>query len=108
MDSRSATGWDNIPTVFLKRAKEIVVPVISDLINLSFEKGDTAIVFAGDTWYSVRKTTELGLAKMAKWLNENLLTLNTSKTNYVCFAKLNNTQPTPEFIIKIHRCPAAI
>ncbi|CAH2096799.1 unnamed protein product [Euphydryas editha] len=39
LDSRSAAGWDNISTAFLKRAKEIVVPVISDLINLSFEKG---------------------------------------------------------------------
>lgn len=31
LDSNSATGWDNIPTRFLKISKHIVVPLICDL-----------------------------------------------------------------------------
>ncbi|XP_050361277.1 uncharacterized protein LOC126780688 [Nymphalis io] len=39
LDTNSATGWDTIPTAFLKMAKDIVVPIISKIINLSFEQG---------------------------------------------------------------------
>lgn len=35
----SAPGWDNIHTVFLKKAKYLIVPIITHLTNLCFETG---------------------------------------------------------------------
>lgn len=39
LKSESAPGWDNVPTTFLKFVNEMVVPVISHLVNLCFELG---------------------------------------------------------------------
>lgn len=43
---------------------------------------DTAIVFRVYTWKEVNRHTEIRLAKIAKWLDVNLLTLYTTKNNY--------------------------
>lgn len=39
LDSGSASGWDGIPVGFLKLARDLVVPLISQLTNLCFETG---------------------------------------------------------------------
>lgn len=39
LKSGSAPGWDNIPTLFLKRAKNILSPIISHLANVCFRTG---------------------------------------------------------------------
>lgn len=39
LKSESAPGWDNIPTTFLKYAKTEIVPIVTHLANLCFEKG---------------------------------------------------------------------
>lgn len=44
-----------------------------------------------------------GLADVATWLNDNLLTLNIQKTNYICFAPYHNSQPAPDFAVRIHQ-----
>lgn len=65
---------------------------------------DTAVIFTGASWEEVKAEAELGLAEIATWLQQNLLTLNVSKTNYVCFSIYNNGQPQNDFNIKIHGC----
>lgn len=84
---------------------------INSLCNMQLEGGsiftyadDTAVVFSGDTWEEVRKHAETGLIKIAHWLKSNLLTLNISKTNYICFTNNITTQPDNSFKIKIHTC----
>ena len=84
---------------------------INFLCNLNIEGArilsyadDTAIIFSAKTWNKVRLEAERGLARVSNWLSENLLTLNTQKTNYVCFTKYTNSQPTPDFEIRIHYC----
>jgi hypothetical protein len=84
---------------------------INQLCNMKIEGGtiftyadDTAIVFSGDTWDDVRLAAEHGLSKVARWLNVNLLTLNTAKTNFICFTNYNRTQPDSNFSIRIHSC----
>lgn len=84
---------------------------INNLCNMDIPAGkiftyadDTAIVFSGNTWEEVRSRAETGLARVAKWLDINLLTLNTVKTNYICFSIRNSTQPDSNFEIKIHNC----
>lgn len=84
---------------------------INSLCNMEIEGGrvfsyadDTAIVFTGESWSSVRRAAELGLAKVNKWLQSNLLTLNTTKTNYIAFTNYRSSQPEASYDIKIHSC----
>lgn len=84
---------------------------INQLCNMHIEAGtvftyadDTAVVFSGDTWEEVRLSAERGLTKIAGWLQTNLLTLNTTKTNYVCYTNYSRTQPDINFSIRIHTC----
>lgn len=65
---------------------------------------DTAIVFTGPSWHEVKVFTEQGLAQVNKWLKNNLLTLNASKTSYLCFSIKNHLQPEQNFQLKIHSC----
>lgn len=64
---------------------------------------DTAIIFLSDTWEEVTARAEDGLARIARWLDRNLLTLNANKTKYVCFYKTKATEP-PTLSLKIHKC----
>lgn len=84
---------------------------INDLCNMTFPHtkifsyaDDTAVVVTGDSWSDVKTQAEDSLAKIAKWLNANLLTLNTSKTNFMCFSIQDRYQPDTSFQIKIHHC----
>jgi hypothetical protein len=84
---------------------------INDLCNLKLDNAkifsyadDTAIVFTGSDWDKVSENAERGMARIAKWLKNNLLTLNTTKTNYICHSIYSNSQPTLDFDIKIHSC----
>lgn len=65
---------------------------------------DTAVVFTGNSWSEVALLAEAGMTQIAKWLQNNLLSLNTAKTNYICFSISNRTQPKPDFKIKVHTC----
>lgn len=64
---------------------------INDLCNMSVENAsiftyadDTAIVFSGESWDTVKASAEIGLERIGKWLKYNYLTLNTAKTNSIC------------------------
>jgi hypothetical protein len=48
---------------------------------------DTAIVFRGSTWKDAFANAESGLAQVSHWLQRNLLTLNATKTKFLCFHK---------------------
>lgn len=63
---------------------------INELCNLFLDGArilsyadDTAIIFTAKTWDKVRLKAERGLARVGNWLSENLLTLNTQKSNYI-------------------------
>ena len=57
---------------------------VNTLCNVLLENGRVfsyandmnAVVFSGDTWESICKTVEKGLARIATWLNSHLLTTN--------------------------------
>lgn len=91
------------PTLFLL--------YINDLCNMQLKNAkiisyadDTAVIFSGETWEDVRVNAEQGLKQIDRWLRSNILTLNTSKTNYICFSICNGTQPSADFKIKLHNC----
>jgi hypothetical protein len=89
------------PTLFLA--------YINDPTNLTVDgfvfsyADDTAVAFQGKTWKSTYEKVERGLNTISSWLNNNLLTLNFSKTNFICF-KYNISQPPDDLNIKIHSC----
>lgn len=91
------------PTLFLVYLNDLCDMRIPNAKVFSYAD-DTAIVINGDTWESVKSRTELALENVDKWLRNNILTLNATKTNYVCFSIYNNTQPSRDFDIKIHNC----
>ncbi|KAJ8703937.1 hypothetical protein PYW07_013231 [Mythimna separata] len=91
------------PTLFLL--------YINDLCNMEIKNAkvfsyadDTSIVFSGSSWPEVKLSAEAGMARVAVWLEDNLLSLNTNKTNYICFSISNKTQPTEELDLKVHTC----
>jgi hypothetical protein len=84
---------------------------INELCNLQVVGGrifsyadDTAIVFSGKTWDDVYNKAATGLMRVSEWLRDNLLTLNIQKTNYICFALYNTSQPRNDMTIKLHCC----
>lgn len=84
---------------------------INDLCNIKLINSrvlayadDTAVVFAGNTWHDVRLSAEAGIAHIAEWLKNNLLTLNTTKTNFICFSVSNRTQPNNDLNLRVHTC----
>lgn len=91
------------PTLFLIYINALCNLTINGVRILSYAD-DTAIIFSSKTWDKVRLEVERGLARVSEWLSENLLTLNTQKTYYVCFTKYANSQPAPDFNIRIHTC----
>lgn len=90
------------PTLFLIYINDLSNLSTADVHYFSYAD-DTAIVFHGSSWNDVKIKAEDGLRKVAIWLSSNQLTLNISKTNYMCFTKYNNTQPKKCYKIKIHK-----
>lgn len=63
---------------------------------------DTAIIFHEANWSECFRSAEYGMSKVFEWLSDNLLTLNTAKTKYVCFHKTAISSPLVTTDIKIH------
>jgi hypothetical protein len=89
------------PTLFLT--------YINQLCNLNLEGADitmyaddTAILFHDKTWEKTKLLAEKGLSKVADWLENSLLSLNTSKTTFLCFGKTKVSIPKNELILQIH------
>lgn len=89
------------PTLFLIYINDLCNINIRNVKIISYAD-DTAIIFTGTSWESIKTQAELGLSRVAGWLNRNLLTLNTAKTHYICFSITNRTQPKQDFELKIH------
>lgn len=82
---------------------------INDLCKLSLQNADmlmfaddTVILFHNTTWDTVKEDAENGLQTVTRWLENNLLSLNASKTKYIAFHKTARSKPPNEYTIKIH------
>lgn len=62
---------------------------------------DMAVVFHG---HEVKIKAEMDIFQIATWVDNNILTLNTAKTNYICFSIYKDSQPGEEVNIKVHPC----
>lgn len=112
---QETTKSDTMPTYYGVPQGSVLGPMlflvyINDLCLLEAASAqiftfadDTAILFTGRSWEDVKSKTEVGLLTVSQWLQNNLLTLNTSKTKYLCFHINNSTNPD-NFTLKIHNC----
>lgn len=81
---------------------------INDLCNLTIPgkicsyADDTAIVISQPSWQKTFKCGNQSMQKVYAWLNENLLTLNASKTVYLTFSASKSGQPHENHKIKLH------
>lgn len=91
------------PTLFLAYINDLCSLKVNNAKIFAYAD-DTAVVFSGNSWADVKLKAEEGMNHIAKWLNNNLLTLNATKTNYICFSISNRSQPDEAFKIKIHSC----
>lgn len=90
------------PTLFLVYINDLCRMGIASARVVTFAD-DTAIIFRGKTWAEVKSLAELGMTQVACWLENNLLTLNTSKTKYLCFHITQRTCPPDDLCsLKIH------
>lgn len=62
---------------------------------------DTVIMLQDNTWDIVYKKAEVAMTHVKSWFDDNLLTLNVDKSNYMCFTLNKRTYPCYN-TIKIH------
>lgn len=67
--------------------------VINPEDNIISYADDTALIFQGETWADVYENAETSLKKVHSWLNESLLSLNTTKTKFLTFTISADDQP---------------
>lgn len=91
------------PTLFLIYINELCNLKSNNTKVFSYAD-DTAMVITGNSWDSIQRDAESALATTALWLRKNLLSLNTSKTYFMCSTINIRTQPRPGYSLKIHNC----
>jgi hypothetical protein len=92
------------PTLFLLYINNLCNMYIDNCTILSYAD-DTALVVHGDCWVSARRNAEGAIRTVLKWLSDNLLTLNLSKTRLVRFdiSKSKKYEPNSDHVIA-HTC----
>lgn len=90
------------PTLFLIYINDLCKMTLKNSKILTFAD-DTVLLFEGKTWDDVKRTCEENFNKVLQWLDNNILTLNMSKTKYVTFSINQNQQPL-NLNIRAHRC----
>lgn len=92
------------PTLFLIYINSLCLTQLDNASIITFAD-DTVLTFVGKTWEETKLSAESGLRIINSWLDNNLLTLNLSKTKYITFSIYNNKQPNINFTLKAHTCP---
>lgn len=89
------------PTLFLVYVNDLCSLRLNNGSILAFAD-DTALIFWGDSWESVKKSAEEGLDKVMRWLDDSLLTLNVPKTKFICFKISDVKKPPSDFTVRAH------
>ena len=94
------------PTLFLVYINSLCkIAASQPSMDLLMFADDTVLVFHGRSWDTVFALAETTLAEVTTWLENSLLSLNTSKTKYVCFSKTSVGKPAASHHLKIHTFP---
>lgn len=92
------------PTLFLVYINELCKAKLLNAELIMFAD-DTVLLFHGSNWSDVQKLAEDGLSFVIAWLEDNLLSLNTSKTKYMCFKKTESNKIPDDYRIQAHTYP---
>lgn len=91
------------PTFFILYMNDIHTCCSPDT-DLICYADDTVALFHAKSWKTARDKAESGMALIKNWLDSNLLTLNLSKTKYLCFHKTKASEPLSRLEMRIHSC----
>lgn len=91
------------PTLFLIYVNQICNLNIASADIIMFAD-DTVLLFHGPDWNQTRLLAEAGMSRVVAWLEDSLLNLNTTKTNYICFSISDRTSPK-NFKLQLHTYP---
>lgn len=91
------------PTLFITYINDIMRNVMQNSETICYAD-DTAILFHGRSWDEVNRLATLGMKRIQNWLNQNILTLNSTKTQFLCFHKTAASRPPESLLasIKVH------
>lgn len=65
---------------------------------------DTAVIFKGDSWEEVFQTASFDLAAIKLWFDQNILTMNVSKTKFLPIALRTGSEPPVNLKLTLHSC----
>lgn len=92
------------PTLFLAYINPLNRLDLGETETIMFAD-DTVLLFHANSWASLGRSVERCMCKVTAWLENSLLSLNTSKTKYMCFSKTRASRPDSNFKIYIHTYP---
>lgn len=87
------------PTLFLVYINDLCFLELTQANIFTFTD-DTTLIFHSKTWKEVVNVAQEGLKLIARWLKNNLLTLNTSKTKLIAISITNRSAPKKALNIK--------
>src|SRR5436190_7588529 len=65
---------------------------------------DACLILQGTTWDQVFQIASRDLHLLRRWFHENILTLNVTKTKYLCVSLRSAAGPPPDLTLKVHSC----
>lgn len=92
------------PVLFLIYINDLCNTTLHGLDLLMFAD-DTVLLLHEKTWQKVVELAEDCLSVVMKWLENSLLTLNTSKTKYMCYSITAAGEPENYINLRIHTYP---
>ncbi|CAG9099873.1 unnamed protein product [Plutella xylostella] len=91
------------PTLFLVYINDLCTLKMPNTEIFTYAD-DTALLIYDVDWESAKLRAESSLRVVMEWLSSNLLTLNLSKTQYLCFNISNRVKQNSGLRIKAHYC----
>jgi len=83
---------------------------VNNLPNLNLEgklvlfADDACLILQGSTWDEVFRKASKDMHLLKRWFEENILTLNVTKTKYLCVSLRSAAGPPPDLTLKVHSC----
>lgn len=89
------------PTLFTIFLNDVHNALSQDIEVICYAD-DTVALFNDESWAGAFRKAEEGMETLKYWLDRNLLTLNPSKTKYLCFHKTKPSAPNFPTILHLH------
>jgi retron-type reverse transcriptase len=97
------------PILFLLYMNDLCCMKLTNSRIVSYAD-DTVLLFSGSTWKETEYVSQVGFNMISDWLDGSLLSLNSEKTNYLCFSinKSSNAKNSVTLIYHSLKCRAGM